>query len=96
MIPLVDFEAELACLRAMVVRIGSQHGLREGEDFMVELPRACFMADRLATEAAFFSFGINDLTQTALGFSRDDVEAGFVGTSRLPIARVAAAQAALR
>ena len=45
---------------------------------MIELPRACFVADRLAAHADFFSFGTNDLTQTALGFSRDDVEAGFV------------------
>jgi pyruvate,orthophosphate dikinase len=84
MIPLVDFEAELAELRQMVVRVGERHGLREGEHFivgtMIELPRACFIADRLAREAAFFSFGTNDLTQTALGFSRDDVEAGFVPT----------------
>jgi pyruvate,orthophosphate dikinase len=82
MIPLVDFEAELAELRAMVLRIAAEHGLREGQDFlvgtMIELPRACFVADRLAAEAEFFSFGTNDLTQTALGFSRDDVEAGFV------------------
>jgi pyruvate, orthophosphate dikinase len=41
---------------------------------MIELPRACFQADRIATEADFFSFGTNDLTQTALGFSRDDIE----------------------
>src|SRR3954449_11891409 len=61
MIPLVDFEAELAGLRAMVIAVGERHGLREGEDFlvgtMIELPRACFIADRLAREAAFFSFG---------------------------------------
>src|SRR5262249_20680187 len=84
MIPLVDFEAELAEVHAMVVRIGAEHELRAGVDFtvgtMIELPRACFVADRLAAEAAFFSFGTNDLTQTALGFSRDDVEAGFVPT----------------
>jgi pyruvate,orthophosphate dikinase len=82
MIPLVDFEAELAELRAMVIRIGAMHGLRHGEHFivgtMIELPRACFIAGRLAADAEFFSFGTNDLTQTALGFSRDDVEAGFV------------------
>jgi pyruvate,orthophosphate dikinase len=82
MIPLVDFEAELAELRLMVVRVGERHGLREGEDFivgtMIELPRACFIADRLAREAAFFSFGTNDLTQTALGLSRDDAEGGFM------------------
>ena len=40
---------------------------------MIELPRACFVADRIARQADFFSFGTNDLTQTALGFSRDDV-----------------------
>src|SRR5690349_16584124 len=82
MIPLVDFEAELAELRALVIAVGERHGLREGADFivgtMIELPRACFIADRLAAEAEFFSFGTNDLTQTALGFSRDDVESGFV------------------
>ena len=47
---------------------------------MIELPRACFVADRIAKHADFFSFGTNDLTQTALGFSRDDVESAFVPT----------------
>ena len=42
---------------------------------MIELPRACFRADQIAAHADFFSFGTNDLTQTALGFSRDDIEA---------------------
>jgi pyruvate,orthophosphate dikinase len=82
MIPLVDFEAELVELRDLVVRVGDRHGLRDGRDYvvgtMIELPRACFVADRLAAHAQFFSFGTNDLTQTALGFSRDDAEAGFV------------------
>ena len=41
---------------------------------MIELPRACFVADRIAQHADFFSFGTNDLTQTALGSSRDDAE----------------------
>ena len=45
---------------------------------MIELPRACFVADRIADYADFFSFGTNDLTQTALGFSRDDVEGRFL------------------
>jgi pyruvate,orthophosphate dikinase len=40
---------------------------------MIELPRACLVADRIAEEAQFFSFGTNDLTQTTFGFSRDDV-----------------------
>jgi pyruvate,orthophosphate dikinase len=82
MIPLVDYERELEILRALVVRVGEEEGLHEGEDFtvgtMIELPRACFVADRIAQHADFFSFGTNDLTQTALGFSRDDVESKFV------------------
>ena len=82
MIPLVGFEGELAEMRALVVRVGERHGLRAGDDYlvgtMIELPRACFVAGRLAAAADFFSFGTNDLTQTALGFSRDDVEGGFV------------------
>ena len=40
---------------------------------MIELPRACVTADEIAKEAQFFSFGTNDLTQTAYGFSRDDI-----------------------
>jgi len=40
---------------------------------MIELPRACLVADEIAKEAEFFSFGTNDLTQTTFGFSRDDV-----------------------
>lgn len=82
MIPLVDYERELEILRGLVVRIGDQEGLREGDDYtvgtMIELPRACFVADKIAEYADFFSFGTNDLTQTALGFSRDDVESKFV------------------
>ena len=39
---------------------------------MIELPRACIVADQIAKEAQFFSFGTNDLTQTGLGMSRDD------------------------
>jgi pyruvate, orthophosphate dikinase len=47
---------------------------------MIELPCACFVANRIALHAHFFSFGTNDLTQTALGFSRNDVESKFVPT----------------
>jgi pyruvate,orthophosphate dikinase len=58
--------------------VGEAEGMREGEDYtvgtMIELPRACFVADRIAGHADFFSFGTNDLTQTALGISRDDIE----------------------
>jgi pyruvate,orthophosphate dikinase len=45
---------------------------------MIELPRACIRADEIAGFADFFSFGTNDLTQTALGFSRDDAEGKFL------------------
>ncbi|MDO4540901.1 MAG: pyruvate, phosphate dikinase, partial [Syntrophomonadaceae bacterium] len=45
---------------------------------MLELPRACIVADELARQAEFFSFGTNDLTQTTLGFSRDDAEGKFI------------------
>ena len=82
MIPLVDYETEIEIMRALVVGIGDEEGMTEIEDYtvgtMIELPRACFVADRIAQHADFFSFGTNDLTQTALGFSRDDVESKFL------------------
>ncbi len=84
MIPLVDYEHELEIMRALVQAVGEKEGLEIGTDYtvgtMIELPRACFVADRIARHADFFSFGTNDLTQTALGFSRDDVESKFVPT----------------
>ncbi|MFZ0975102.1 MAG: pyruvate, phosphate dikinase [Solirubrobacteraceae bacterium] len=82
MIPLVAYEHELEIARDLVVAVGNEHGMREREDYtvgtMIELPRACFIANLIAKHADFFSFGTNDLTQTALGFSRDDVESKFV------------------
>jgi pyruvate,orthophosphate dikinase len=45
---------------------------------MIELPRACMVAEQIAEQADFFSFGTNDLTQTALGLSRDDAERAFL------------------
>ncbi len=45
---------------------------------MIELPRAALTADQIASEAEFFSFGTNDLTQTTFGFSRDDAEGKFL------------------
>jgi len=78
MVPLVDYEQELEFLRGRIVASAGRERMREGEDYtvgtMIELPRACFVADRIACHADFFSFGTNDLTQTALGFSRDDIE----------------------
>jgi pyruvate,orthophosphate dikinase len=84
MIPLVAYEHELEIMRSLVQAVGDEEGLEIGTDYtvgtMIELPRACFVADRIARFADFFSFGTNDLTQTALGFSRDDVESKFVPT----------------
>jgi pyruvate,orthophosphate dikinase len=78
MIPLVAYERELELVKQRVVSVAEQEGLTLGTDFgvgtMIELPRACFIADRIAHHADFFSFGTNDLTQCGLGFSRDDIE----------------------
>jgi pyruvate,orthophosphate dikinase len=72
--PLVGFEEELRRLRELTERVVAE----EAPDIafhigtMIELPRACVRADEIARQADFFSFGTNDLTQTALGLSRDD------------------------
>jgi pyruvate,orthophosphate dikinase len=82
MIPLVAYETELRIMRELVERVAEEEGidgLKLMVGTMIELPRACFAADKIAREADFFSFGTNDLTQTALGFSRDDVEGSFLG-----------------
>ena len=82
MIPLVDYERELELLRGLVERVGSEEGFEQGSYLvgtMIELPRACFLADSIAHQADFFSFGTNDLTQTGLGFSRDDIEKRILG-----------------
>jgi pyruvate, orthophosphate dikinase len=84
MIPLVAYEHELEIARELVVSVGNEYDMQAGEDYtvgtMIELPRACFIANLIARHADFFSFGTNDLTQTALGFSRDDVESKFIPT----------------
>ena len=83
MIPLVAYEKELEIMRDLVERVVDEedgHELDVTVGTMIELPRACFVADRIAGVADFFSFGTNDLTQTALGFSRDDVESKFLAT----------------
>jgi pyruvate,orthophosphate dikinase len=77
--PLVGFEEELRRLRALTVETASEEAEVEYQvGTMIELPRACIRADEIAGEADFFSFGTNDLTQTALGFSRDDAEGKFL------------------
>nr|WP_233243934.1 pyruvate, phosphate dikinase [Paraconexibacter algicola] len=78
MVPLVDYERELELVRALIERVAQETGVPDGAytvGTMIELPRACFLADAIAHYADFFSFGTNDLTQTGLGFSRDDIEA---------------------
>ena len=78
MIPLAATAREFTICREIIdatakaVSHESAQELRYMVGTMVELPRACFVADALAAEAEFFSFGTNDLTQTALGISRDD------------------------
>ena len=80
MIPLVAYPRELELARALVERVAAEEGwqgpLQVGT--MIELPRACLVAGKIAASADFFSFGTNDLTQTALGFSRDDIEGRIV------------------
>ncbi|MBA2299068.1 MAG: pyruvate, phosphate dikinase, partial [Actinobacteria bacterium] len=71
--PLVGFGEELRRLRELTVRVAGEEGeLDYLVGTMIELPRACIRADEIAEHADFFSFGTNDLTQTALGISRDD------------------------
>jgi pyruvate,orthophosphate dikinase len=85
MIPLVSYEQELEQMRALVERAAARtieeedaYPLPVSVGTMIELPRACTIADLIAGHADFFSFGTNDLTQTVLGFSRDDAEGGFM------------------
>jgi pyruvate,orthophosphate dikinase len=77
MVPLVAYVRELELCRDLIERVAADEGVAR-EDFqigsMIELPRACLRAGEIAAAAEFFSFGTNDLTQTALGFSRDDIE----------------------
>ncbi|GGD51642.1 pyruvate, phosphate dikinase [Erythrobacter arachoides] len=78
MVPLVATRKELEILRALVDRVAQDVFTERGITLdylvgtMIELPRAALMAGEIAEEARFFSFGTNDLTQTALGVSRDD------------------------
>jgi pyruvate,orthophosphate dikinase len=77
--PLVGFTEELARLRELTVRVAAEEPTVEYLcGTMIELPRAALRADEIAAEADFFSFGTNDLTQTTLGFSRDDAEGKFL------------------
>ncbi|WP_243057712.1 pyruvate, phosphate dikinase [Nocardioides sp. SR21] len=83
MIPLVASVRELEIVKADILAVAREIEESRGVTLtysvgtMIELPRAAFLANRIAVEAEFFSFGTNDLTQMAWGFSRDDVEASF-------------------
>ncbi len=85
MVPLVAYETELEQTRELIVRVADETRAELGQEVpysvgtMLELPRACLVAERIARHADFFSFGTNDLTQTAIGLSRDDVEGRFIG-----------------
>jgi pyruvate,orthophosphate dikinase len=82
--PLVGFAEELRRLRQLTDATAAAELEAAGRELpylvgtMIELPRACIRADEIAADADFFSFGTNDLTQTALGFSRDDAEGKFL------------------
>jgi pyruvate, orthophosphate dikinase len=77
--PLVGFGEELRRLRELTEAVAAEEpAVAYTCGTMIELPRACICADEIAGLADFFSFGTNDLTQTALGFSRDDAEGKFL------------------
>jgi pyruvate, orthophosphate dikinase len=77
--PLVGFREELSRLRELTERVAAEEPTVEYLcGTMIELPRAALRAGEIAAEADFFSFGTNDLTQTTLGFSRDDAEGKFL------------------
>jgi pyruvate,orthophosphate dikinase len=85
MIPLVGVVEELAVLKKRAIAVADELIAKSGVKVeyqigtMIELPRACVAADKIAEEAEFFSFGTNDLTQMTFGFSRDDIK-GFMPT----------------
>ena len=78
MVPLVGDEKELAFVKKEIVATAEKVKEEKHSDIayhigtMIEIPRAALMADQIAKEAEFFSFGTNDLTQMTFGFSRDD------------------------
>jgi pyruvate,orthophosphate dikinase len=79
MVPIVSMKEELDNQKAIIDRVAEEVMKEKGVEVeytvgtMIELPRACVTADKIAQTAEFFSFGTNDLTQTTYGFSRDDV-----------------------
>lgn len=86
MIPLVGHPNELQVVHQQLQTIAAQVVQEAGVPVrymfgtMIEIPRACLVADQIAQMAEFFSFGTNDLTQTIFGFSRDDAQGKFLHT----------------
>ncbi len=84
MIPLVGHQTEMQMMKKLVDSEAAAVFAEQDRQLpylvgtMIELPRACLVADQLAESASFFSFGTNDLTQTTLGYSRDDSEGKFL------------------
>jgi pyruvate,orthophosphate dikinase len=76
-LPFISDRKELEVGKAMVEKIADKYRKQINFEYkvgtMIELPRACFVADELAELADFFSFGTNDLTQMTWGYSRDDI-----------------------
>ncbi|QEH33107.1 Pyruvate, phosphate dikinase [Aquisphaera giovannonii] len=85
MIPLIGTVAELKILKERAIKLADELIAASGVKVeylvgtMIEIPRAALVADKVAEEAQFFSFGTNDLTQMTFGFSRDDIKS-FMGT----------------
>ena len=85
MIPLIGTVEELVILKKRAITTAEECMTKAGVKVeyqigtMIEIPRACLVADKVAEEAEFFSFGTNDLTQMTFGFSRDDIK-GFMPT----------------
>jgi pyruvate,orthophosphate dikinase len=80
MIPVTVAKTELDDQKAIIDRVAAEvkakYGLKKFDYMigtMIEIPRACLVADQMAETAEFFSFGTNDLTQMSFGFSRDDI-----------------------
>jgi pyruvate, orthophosphate dikinase len=84
MVPVTCDVRELDATKAIALRVYEEVKQQFGVDVphlygtMIEIPRACLLADKMAKTAQFFSFGTNDLTQMTFGFSRDDI-GGFLG-----------------
>ncbi|MHA1193130.1 MAG: putative PEP-binding protein, partial [Promethearchaeota archaeon] len=84
MIPLIGMISELTFVKEQLIRVAKEtidsYGVKLDYKFgtMIEIPRAALTASEIATDAEFFSFGTNDLTQMTYGYSRDDAESKFL------------------